>query len=140
MFKAFKQNGLEEFFHGIKLKPGRPTMVGKMENTYVFALPGNPLSSYLNAIVLLIPALKKLSSATNFNHNFVIAKNKIPFKVNPKKSHLALGIYKDGFFEVYKNYKYGSGMVSALFNSNALALIDEGKEEIKNEEIKILLF
>ncbi|WP_457564987.1 molybdopterin molybdotransferase MoeA [Caminibacter sp.] len=139
MYEAFKQNGLKEFFHGIRLKPGRPTMVGKMDESYVFALPGNPLSSYLNALVLLIPALKKLNGTNEYYHLTIKAKNKTPFKLNPKKSHTVLGKYKEGYFEAYKNYKYGSGMVSALFNSNAVAIINEEKSDIKDEEVEIIL-
>ncbi len=141
VYRAFKANGLNEFFHGIRLKPGRPTMAGKMDDTYVFALPGNPISSYLNAFCLVIPALRKLSGAEKYYFNSVNAVNFSQFKTNPKKAHTALGYYKNATWEVYSSYKYGSGMISALFNSNSIAVIDEGKGEIKEKEtLKIIPF
>jgi molybdopterin molybdotransferase len=140
IFKAFKQNGLKELFHGIKLKPGRPTMVGFMQNTLVFAMPGNPISSYLNTFFLAIPALRKLSGANKYYYNFVYAKNKSEFKLNPKKAHTALGVLKYGEWEVINNYKYGSSMLSALAKANSLMVVDEGKEKIKKDLVKIIPF
>ncbi len=141
LYEAYKQNGLKAFFHGIMVKPGRPTMVGKMENTLVFALPGNPISAYINMFALGIPALRKLCGANDYYFNFIYAKNKSDFKVNPKKDHTALGKLKNGEWEVYKSYKYGSGMITALANSNSLMLLNKGKEIVKSGEIlKIVPF
>ncbi len=140
IYEAFVKNGLKSFFRGIMVKPGRPTMIGVMENTFVFALPGNPLSSYLNAFALLIPTLRKLSGAGKYFYNFVYAKNKTEFKTNPKKDHTILGKFECGEWEVYKNYKYGSGMVSALSNSNSLVILGN-KEIVKEGEIlKVIPF
>ena len=140
IYEAFLKNNLKPFFRGIMVKPGRPTMVGVMENTFVFALPGNPLSSYLNAFALMIPTLRKLSGAEKYFYNFVYAKNKSEFKVNPKKDHTILGKFECGEWEVYKNYKYGSGMVSALSNSNSLVILGN-REIVKEREIlKVIPF
>ncbi len=140
IYEAFVKNGLKSFFRGIMVKPGRPTMVGVMENTFVFALPGNPLSSYLNAFALMIPALRKLSGAKEYFYNFVYAKNKSEFKVNPKKDHTVLGTFECGEWEVYKNYKYGSGMVSALSNSNSLVILVNKVIVKEGEILKVIPF
>jgi molybdopterin molybdotransferase len=44
--EALKQNGVEEIFYKIKQKPGKPIFFGKKENKRIFALPGNPASSF----------------------------------------------------------------------------------------------
>ena len=140
IYEAFLKNNLKAFFRGIMVKPGRPTMVGMMDEVLVFALPGNPLSSYLNAFALLIPALRKLSGAKEYFYNFVYAANKSTFKLNPKKDHTILGKFECGEWEVYKNYKYGSSMLTALSNSNSL-VISGKREEIKEGEIlKVIPF
>jgi len=50
-------------FHGIKLKPGKPTYFGVREHSgrpqYVFGLPGNPASSFTVFDLLVRPALKR---------------------------------------------------------------------------------
>ena len=141
LYEAFKQNGLKEFFHGIMVKPGRPTMAGIMDNTFVFAMPGNPLSAYINTFALAIPTLKKLSGADKYYFQTIYAKNKSDFKVNPKKDHTILGYYENGEWEVFNGYKYGSGMLTPLIKSNSLMLLNKGKEVIKKGEmLKIILF
>jgi len=140
IYEAFLKNNLKPFFRGIMVKPGRPTMVGIMDNVLVFALPGNPLSSYLNAFALMLPALRKLSGAKKYFYNFVYAKNKSEFKLNPNKDHTILGKFESGEWEVYKDYKYGSSMITALSNSNSLVIIGR-KEKVKEGEIlKVIPF
>lgn len=141
LFEAFKQNSLKEFFHGIMVKPGRPTMAGIMGDTFVFAMPGNPLSAYINTFALAIPALRKLSGAEKYYFQTFPAENKSDFKVNAKKDHTVLGYYENGKWEVYKNYKYGSGMLTPLVYSNSLMLLNKGKQIIKKGDIlKIIPF
>jgi len=47
--EAFLKNGLEVIFHGVNVKPGRPTMMGKMGKTREFYFtcprPGNALEN-----------------------------------------------------------------------------------------------
>ncbi|HEC89546.1 MAG TPA: molybdopterin molybdenumtransferase MoeA [Thermoplasmatales archaeon] len=49
----------EVFFHGIALKPGKPTIFGKIRNTLIFGMPGYPTSCLTNAYTLLLPSVKK---------------------------------------------------------------------------------
>ncbi len=49
----------ELFFHGIALKPGKPTIFGRFGNALVFGMPGYPTSCLTNAYVLLLPSIKK---------------------------------------------------------------------------------
>jgi len=141
VYKAFIENNLKPLFHGIMVKPGRPTMAGIMNSSFVFAMPGNPLSAYINTFCLAIPTIKKLSGDNNYYYQTFSATNKSDFKVNPKKDHTILGYYENEEFEVYDSYKYGSGMLTPLTNSNAIFLLNKGKEIIKkNEKIRIIPF
>ena len=45
-------------FHGIAVKPGKPTMFGKVGERPFFGMPGNPTSCLSNAHILLIPFLR----------------------------------------------------------------------------------
>ena len=140
IYEAFLKNNLNPFFRGIMVKPGRPTMVGKMDEVMVFALPGNPLSSYLNAFALMIPAIRKLSGAREYFYNYVLAENETTFKTNPKKDHTILGTFECGKWKVYKNYKYGSSMVTALSNSNSLVILGKRSEVNEKEILKVIPF
>lgn len=37
----------EIYFHGVKIRPGRPTLFGKVGNSIIFGLPGNPGSAFV---------------------------------------------------------------------------------------------
>jgi molybdenum cofactor synthesis domain-containing protein len=45
-------------FHGIAVKPGKPTVFGTVGGTAVFGMPGYPTSCLSNAYMLLIPFLR----------------------------------------------------------------------------------
>ena len=48
-------------FHGIAVKPGKPTAFGRIGDTLVFGMPGYPTSCLSNAYILLVPALRQLA-------------------------------------------------------------------------------
>ena len=41
---ALRQAGAQIDFHGVDMKPGKPLLFGRLKNTVVFGLPGNPFS------------------------------------------------------------------------------------------------
>jgi molybdenum cofactor synthesis domain-containing protein len=48
-------------FHGVALKPGKPTGLGLVNAKPVFALPGYPTSCLSNAHLLLVPMLRRIA-------------------------------------------------------------------------------
>jgi molybdopterin biosynthesis enzyme len=48
-------------FHGIAVKPGKPTGLGLVNGKPVFAMPGYPTSCLSNAHMLLVPMLRRLA-------------------------------------------------------------------------------
>ena len=57
---ALKRKG-EVLFHGIALKPGKPTVFGRIGRTPVLGMPGYPTSCLSNAYLLLVPLLRRLA-------------------------------------------------------------------------------
>jgi molybdenum cofactor synthesis domain-containing protein len=49
----------EVIFHGIAVKPGKPTVFGIVSGKPVFGMPGYPTSCLSNAYMLLVPALRR---------------------------------------------------------------------------------
>jgi molybdopterin molybdotransferase len=48
----------EVLFHGIAVKPGKPTALARIGRLLVLGMPGNPTSCLSNAYVLLVPLLR----------------------------------------------------------------------------------
>jgi len=138
--KAYEENDLEVSFHGINVKPGRPTMMGKMGKTYVMALPGNPLTAMVKAQLLAIPILNKIQGASAVYHDFITAKNKEQFKTKMGRSNVVLGNLSQGEYQVTRNNKYGSGMLTPLVESNCMIVTNEGRAGIEvGESVKVIL-
>ena len=51
----------EIVFHGIAVKPGKPTVFGTIDGKCVFGMPGYPTSCLSNAYMLLVPALRRMA-------------------------------------------------------------------------------
>ena len=51
----------EILFHGIAVKPGKPTVFGVIEGKPVFGMPGYPTSCLSNAYMLLVPFVRKIA-------------------------------------------------------------------------------
>src|SRR3954463_14709485 len=51
----------EMVFHGIAVRPGKPTAFARVSGTPFFGMPGNPTSCLSNAYILLVPFLRALA-------------------------------------------------------------------------------
>ena len=138
--KAFIKNGLNSFFHGVMVKPGRPTMMGKMGKTFVMAMPGNPLTSLINTFLLSLPVLFKMQGSLKYHFNFTYAKNIKEVNLKSGRTNILLGSVENGEFEVINNNKYGSGMITPMCLSNSVAIFDANISKVgKDELIKVIL-
>jgi molybdenum cofactor synthesis domain-containing protein len=57
---VLRQRG-EVLFHGIAVKPGKPTAFGRVGHTPVLGMPGYPTSCLSNAYMLLVPFLRTVA-------------------------------------------------------------------------------
>jgi molybdopterin molybdotransferase len=57
---VLRQRG-EVIFHGIAVKPGKPTAFGRIGNKPVLGMPGYPTSCLSNGYILLVPLLRRMA-------------------------------------------------------------------------------
>jgi molybdopterin molybdotransferase len=57
---ALREKG-DVLFHGIAVKPGKPTAFARLGSALVLGMPGNPTSCLSNAYVLMIPLLRAIA-------------------------------------------------------------------------------
>lgn len=55
--EIMKKNNVNILFQKVAVKPGRPTVFGRTHKTYIFGLPGNPVSSFINFEIFARPLL-----------------------------------------------------------------------------------
>lgn len=54
---ALRAMGARIVFHGIAMRPGKPVLFAQLDATPVLALPGNPVSAAVTALLLVRPAI-----------------------------------------------------------------------------------
>src|SRR5690606_27952846 len=57
--EALKLLGVQNIFHKIQQRPGKPMWFGKKDQTVIFALPGNPVSTFMCAVRYVKPWLEQ---------------------------------------------------------------------------------
>lgn len=58
---ALAAEGMRLSFWKVALRPGKPLMHGRLGGMQVLGLPGNPVSSYVCALLFLVPLLRRLA-------------------------------------------------------------------------------
>jgi molybdopterin molybdotransferase len=64
--RALKAEGVAIAFHRVALRPGRPMLLALAGKTRVLGLPGNPVSSFVCALLFLVPLLRKLQGRSDY--------------------------------------------------------------------------
>jgi molybdopterin molybdotransferase len=59
--RALEAEGIDIAFWRIAMRPGKPMMHGRRDSLRVLGLPGNPVSSYVCAMLFLVPLIRALS-------------------------------------------------------------------------------
>jgi molybdenum cofactor synthesis domain-containing protein len=56
----------EVVFHGVAVKPGKPTVFGRIGSTPVLGMPGYPTSCLSNGYMILLPAVRRMAHLPPF--------------------------------------------------------------------------
>jgi molybdopterin molybdotransferase len=135
--ESFTQVGLETLFDGVDVKPGKPTIFGKIKDTFILNLPGNPLASAMVFEMLGQIIIQKIIGSKDFYHNFIMAK--LDQTLLNKKGRLTL---VPGFFDGEKftpSDKKSPGMVSILCQCNSFIALDKNVSKLnENQKVKVI--
>ncbi len=131
--EAFKSFGFELIFEKVKIKPGKPTTVGKIKDTFVLNLPGNPLAASLNFEIFGRVLINLLNGTNKPKPTPIKAKIAQDFSKNKPVSTVIPGYFDGEYFEVAK--KFGPNMVNVLNHCNGFIIVDEEIDKIKKDEI-----
>jgi len=134
---SFNELGFTTIFDGIKVKPGKPTVLGKIGKTLILNLPGNPLASALIFELFGKILVQKLTGSEEFHHNFI--KAKISDDLNSKQGRINVipGFFDGEYFKVAQ--KRASAMVSTLSSCNSIIVLDEHISLLKKDaQVKVL--
>lgn len=134
---ALEQLGVSQLFYKINQKPGKPMYFGKLNNKFIFALPGNPASVFSCFHQYVKPFILGCFGSNNFEENidFAISESSVK-KKNSEQTQFLKAFYSLGkvkIFNAQESYKMDS-----VAKANCLVEFSENKTEINiGEKVKI---
>jgi len=131
--EAFDAFDMEILFDGISIKPGKPTVFGKIGNTYILNLPGNPLAAALIFEIFGKIIMQKLTGSKELFFNTILTKMDNDFTNKKGRTTIIPGFFDGEFFTPSK--KRMPGMVGVLHHCNSMIILNKNKEFIKKDEI-----
>ncbi|MDI2091303.1 molybdopterin molybdotransferase MoeA [Commensalibacter oyaizuii] len=125
----------------LAIKPGKPFAWGEINNSTVFMLPGNPVSTFITFQQLVVPALKRLSGIKieQCVPKAIMAKAMFStHKKQNRKEFLRVQLQPSATgMDVKLLSHQGSAMLSTFTQANALAEIPEDTLVHENDYIKV---
>lgn len=121
--EALLSNGVEEIFHKVKQKPGKPLFFGRKGETFVFGLPGNPASALCNAYVYVLPLINKFKGKKDIHLKHFYKKSVSSFQKKSGRAQFLKASYENEKVQILEGQ--GSGMLQSFAQSNALVYLDE---------------
>lgn len=127
--KALSELGVEKLFHKIKQRPGKPFWFGRKANCFVFAFPGNPVSSFMCANRYLRPWLAECLQQNIRRPEFARLAEEVAFK--PDLTYfleVQLRSSTKGVLEAHPVKGNGSGDLANLVDADAFIQLPQGRD------------
>lgn len=127
--------------HGMSVKPGKPTIIGKADKTILLGLPGQPVSTLVVYRILIRPLLKK-----RMNHKTLVPTIKGVLAENissaPGREHYVMVRLEEGLEENRIWPVHGkSGMLSMMSRSQGYIKIEANQEGLsKGSDVEMEIF
>lgn len=117
-----KQNGIKLLFTEVAIQPGRPSTFGIAEKIHCFALPGNPVSTFIQFETLVKPFLFKMMGHA-FRPNIITAKLQSDIVRKPGKRDTTIPVRFTAPDQVEPIDYHGSAHINAMCSTDGLILV-----------------
>ncbi|MEM2273191.1 MAG: molybdopterin-binding protein [Candidatus Bathyarchaeia archaeon] len=125
-------------FHGVQIKPGKPTLFGVVKNKPILGMPGYPASCLSNAYVFLVPAVRKMARLPPKKPSIVRAKMARRFVSSTgREQFLTVKIVDGKAYPVFKK----SGDITSLSKADGYIILPVNLDVInEGDEVEVILF
>ncbi len=138
--KALMQDMGEVYFWKIAMRPGRPLAFGKIGNSLLFGLPGNPVAVMVTFLSLVRPALLQMTRRQDdpaFAISTLTALCDEPIKKKPGRTEFQRGMTRrnaHGQLCVRLSGHQGSGILSSMVQADCLIVLEHDRADIQAQE------
>jgi molybdenum cofactor synthesis domain-containing protein len=128
----------EVLFHGLQVKPGKPTLFGVVEGTPIFGMPGYPTSCLSNAYIFLTPALRAMAGLPPAAPRRVMAKMGARFVSSSGREQFLTVRVRDGIaISAFKR----SGAITSMAHADGYIILPVNLDVIEEgAEVEVTLF
>jgi molybdopterin molybdotransferase len=128
----------EILFHGVQVKPGKPTIFAIIEGKPLIGMPGYPTSCLINSYLLLVPAIRKMAHLPPRTGDTVKAKlsRRVPGSTG-RRQFLTVKLVGDEAVSVFKE----SGAITSIAEADGYIEIPENIDMLeKGDIVTVTLF
>ena len=131
--EVFNKIKVKHSFYKVAMRPGKPILAGKNNNTIFVGLPGNPVSALVCAHLFLKPLIGKMLGTNELNNieKKGLLQNDLPR--NAVRKHFMRAFLKNGQLLVSK--KQDSSLLSVLQKANALVIRQPNEPSAKKGDL-----
>ena len=131
-------------FWRIAMRPGRPMAVGRIGQSILFGLPGNPVAVMVTFIAFVRPALQKMMGCSQAAPPMLKARSTESLRKKPGRTEYQRGIVSSdasGALRVTAIGNQGSGVLSSMVQANGLIVLHHSQGNVgAGDEVDIMMF
>ncbi|NCV17917.1 MAG: molybdopterin molybdenumtransferase MoeA [Rhodobacterales bacterium] len=119
--EATNNFGVDKSFHKVAMRPGKPLMAGKLNETALVGLPGNPVSALVCGYVFIRPLIQAMLGLEKKSAPRLIApcSTSLP-KNGPREHYMRAVLLPNGYLEPVENQD--SARLALLYDADALLI------------------
>jgi molybdopterin molybdotransferase len=131
-------------FWKIAMRPGRPMAVGRIGQSVLFGLPGNPVAVMVTFLAFVRPALLRMMGSSAHAAPLLRAKSAEPLRKKAGRTEYQRGFVSsapDGTLHVRTTGNQGSGVLSSMVQGNGLIVLHHEQGNVAvGEEVDVMMF
>ena len=131
-------------FWKIAMRPGRPMAVGRIGNSVLFGLPGNPVAVMVTFLAFVRPALLQMMGSTANAPPLLKAFSAEPLRKKPGRTEYQRGCVStapDGSLQVKTTGSQGSGVLSSMVKANGLIVLHHAQGDVAaGDLVDVMMF
>ena len=135
--KALQELKVSQLFYKVKQKPGKPLFFGKKNDTYIFALPGNPAAALSCFYIYVQRCLRRIEGCLNFEPFTVDATSLSEYSSKGDRAQFLKADYQNGKVKILEGQS--SSMLHSFAVSNALVYLSADKNKVEKGDIVQLI-
>lgn len=131
-------------FWKIAMRPGRPMAVGRVGNTLLLGLPGNPVAAMVTFLAFVRPTLLQMMGSNPDAPPRLKARTLQSIRKKPGRTEYQRAIVDsaaDGSLQVRLTGPQGSGLLSSMVQANGLLILGHDQGDIAaGAEVSVQMF